>query len=762
MRASRVLAIALVVLVSVMPVGIAAQDSGAGDALGDVTVLATDQQGGPADGVDVAVRLSQLTYPDADARVVQLASSATFVDALSASVAQSDGPLLLTPPDGLPAVVRAELIRLRPQVVLLLGGTAALSSVVEDEVAELGLLTQRLAGPSRIETAAAVARAAADPAADTAIVVRAFDAQGGNGSAAWADSVTVGALAAGTGFPVLLTESSQLSPATVEEIDRRGIQQVLLIGGEAAISAGVHQALLGDGYRVQRIAGRNRAETALAVAAARGVTPGARAVVVEGIGELGWQAGIAAAGHVAATGATLLPTDAQGTPPAFGQYLAASPPAAFTCIAAVDRCQQARSFAGMAPRPVVSYNPAPGSALAPGEFIVVGVDDPERQLPGEAEVASDCAVSSIEYLPEGAAAFSLSLDEEEPGGDQPGTAPIPAQPDPGSGEATGPTQPVPTQTVEPLDPNEPAPADPPLTTCMVTTTFLQQDGTTLVDRAAFHVVDLRPRIRVTNFRQVEGDPVTFLDRSDGIITSWDWGFGDGASSAARHPDHTYARRGCVDVGLRVRSPFAHWSTGQQFEDVEVRTLAIDPADTDTRLEVRLLDEGVPVAGEEVQVTGPGNSERRATTRGDGRAVFDDLAPGDWLVEASSRGGTPFVQRVVPGHTLCPVMAVGPVGDLLVTVRDAEEAPISGATVRIAVGETTVAGGLTDVEGHFLAADLPVGEYQVTATADGEAVGSSTTASVVANAITPVVVQEVAESMPTPSPQPTPTDPPAGG
>jgi len=48
--------------------------------------------------------------------------------------------------------------------------------------------------------------------------------------------------------------------------------------------------------------------------------------------------------------------------------------------------------------------------------------------------------------------------------------------------------------------------------------------------------------------------VQFTDASnpgDGAITSWSWTFGDGASSLAQHPAHTYPNPGSYDVGLTV-------------------------------------------------------------------------------------------------------------------------------------------------------------------------------------------------------------------
>ncbi len=48
--------------------------------------------------------------------------------------------------------------------------------------------------------------------------------------------------------------------------------------------------------------------------------------------------------------------------------------------------------------------------------------------------------------------------------------------------------------------------------------------------------------------------VTFTDTSDGPVTSWSWDFGDGASSTAQHPVHTYTSAGLYTVALTAAGP----------------------------------------------------------------------------------------------------------------------------------------------------------------------------------------------------------------
>lgn len=48
--------------------------------------------------------------------------------------------------------------------------------------------------------------------------------------------------------------------------------------------------------------------------------------------------------------------------------------------------------------------------------------------------------------------------------------------------------------------------------------------------------------------------VTFSDRSNGVIDSWSWNFGDGTSSTVKNPTHTYQLPGAYTVSLRVAGP----------------------------------------------------------------------------------------------------------------------------------------------------------------------------------------------------------------
>lgn len=91
--------------------------------------------------------------------LVVLARADNPVDALGASAvaAQLGGVVLLTSKSSLSEGARTGLLAADPDLVILAGGTAALSDQVKMDVENLGYTTRRVSGPNRVDTAAAMA-----------------------------------------------------------------------------------------------------------------------------------------------------------------------------------------------------------------------------------------------------------------------------------------------------------------------------------------------------------------------------------------------------------------------------------------------------------------------------------------------------------------------------------------------------------------------------------------------------------------------------
>jgi putative cell wall-binding protein len=281
-----------------------------------------------ADAVGAAVAFSQLTFPTGASEAL-LGRDDVFADALASGALQDGRPLLLTRGDSLAPATDAELERLGVKTVRILGGTGAVSVAVENQLKTAGYAVQRVSGPSRIETAIAVARAAA-PESAAVILARAFAGET-DPTQAFADSLSAGAWSAESGRPVLLTESAKLSDATAAYLKEKQVKQVYIVGGETAVSPAAAAQATALGATVTRVSGPTRFDTAVAIAKARGVESGAQAkrvVLVDGQAATGWSSGFAAAALAGAdSGGPVLLTNGATLPEPTSAYLAPGGPA---------------------------------------------------------------------------------------------------------------------------------------------------------------------------------------------------------------------------------------------------------------------------------------------------------------------------------------------------------------------------------------------------------------------------------------------------
>lgn len=131
----------------------------------------------------------------------------------------------------------------------------------------------RVSGPNRFATAACAARAGYPDGTDTVVLARG-DAAGG-----YADALAGTVLARAEDAPVLLTGPTSLSPDAREAIEALAPQQVLVLGGAAAVTDRVVAEVATLVDDVARVAGTTRAGTAAAIAAR---VPGDTAFVVNG------------------------------------------------------------------------------------------------------------------------------------------------------------------------------------------------------------------------------------------------------------------------------------------------------------------------------------------------------------------------------------------------------------------------------------------------------------------------------------------------
>ncbi|MBA4246772.1 MAG: hypothetical protein C0444_00540 [Microbacterium sp.] len=199
--------------------------------------------------------------------VVYLANGASFPDALSAGPASAleGGPMLLTPSSSLPAVVAAELDRLNPQSVVVVGGTGVVSDAVAaaaGSFATSGFV--RIGGQDRYETSRLIAARMLANGLVTGQPL--WVATGAN----FPDALSAGAAAAAQGVPILLVNgaASTLDPTTAAFVNGQLQSSVVdIAGGTGAVSAGIQSSLdaLASTTSVTRRGGSDRFSTSLLI-----------------------------------------------------------------------------------------------------------------------------------------------------------------------------------------------------------------------------------------------------------------------------------------------------------------------------------------------------------------------------------------------------------------------------------------------------------------------------------------------------------------
>jgi len=216
-----------------------------------------------------AQEIAKAAFPTPGVDVVYIANGLNFPDALAAGPAAFSlgGPLLLTLTDSLPAETVAELNRLQPARIVIVGSPVVVSTAVEQQLAAnwAGGNVERVGGASRYETGRLIVR---DAFVDNAVQVdEVYVATGAN----YADALSAGAAAAAKGVPIVLVQGTE---ASIDDDTRALLEQLLLpnatvyiAGGSNVVSAGIASSIdsITQVTSVQRLSGTSRFTTSLAI-----------------------------------------------------------------------------------------------------------------------------------------------------------------------------------------------------------------------------------------------------------------------------------------------------------------------------------------------------------------------------------------------------------------------------------------------------------------------------------------------------------------
>jgi putative cell wall-binding protein len=224
--------------------------------LGTTTAIPSTRIAG-TDRFATAAQMSEVRAP-VSVDTAYVATGLAFADALAGGPAadEADGTVLLVTKDDVPASTRAELARLKPSEIVVLGGQGAVSDAV---VEQLG--ARRIAGANRYATAAAISADTFNPAVPVAYIAT---------GESYADALAGAAAAALQGGPVLLVTKESIPPETDSELRRLLPRSIVILGGKNAVSESVESslALYTLPGSVSRDAGNDRFATSVAVSKA--------------------------------------------------------------------------------------------------------------------------------------------------------------------------------------------------------------------------------------------------------------------------------------------------------------------------------------------------------------------------------------------------------------------------------------------------------------------------------------------------------------
>ncbi len=251
-----------------------------------------------ADRFETAVAVSKHGYPGTAGTVI-VANGLDYPDALSAGAlgAKWEAPLLLTRPGALPEAPRAEITRLKPGRIVVVGGPGAVSDGVLSDLKRLSARVDRVSGIDRYATSIAISRAGwPDGTSGEAFVATGAD---------FADALSAGAAAGRLGAPVLLVPgAAKAAPAPVSaELNRLGAARVRIAGGTGAVSSGIQSSLAG-GRTIDRYAGADRYDTSARIA--NGVFPSGASVPTYWANGQGFADALAGGAVAGAQGSPLL------------------------------------------------------------------------------------------------------------------------------------------------------------------------------------------------------------------------------------------------------------------------------------------------------------------------------------------------------------------------------------------------------------------------------------------------------------------------
>lgn len=279
--------------------------------------------------------------------VVYVDNGTDWPDALTAGpvAARAGGPIVLVGKDTVPAVVAAELARLKPAKIVVLGGVGVTSVALLTALAKYAPLISRLAGPDHDSTAAAISASAFAPGVPVAYIDNDTD---------WPDGLSAGPVAARAGGPILYTTATTIPVVTAAELTRLRPATIIALGSSGVTSDALLAALRHYAPAVSRIGGADRYATS-ALLSASSFGPGAPVAYLDGGTD--WPDALAAVPVATKAGGPILLVGATRVPPVTRAEVARLAPAKLIALGGESVLSEACLYiAAGRPAPVTSYH----------------------------------------------------------------------------------------------------------------------------------------------------------------------------------------------------------------------------------------------------------------------------------------------------------------------------------------------------------------------------------------------------------------------
>lgn len=208
---------------------------------------------------DTAVEISKEGWSEGSETVV-LTSAYSVVDGVTATplATTKNAPILLVDKNKVNESTKAELLRLNPKNIIVVGGSAVVNDNVVNEVKSTlpSASVSRVGGLNRYETSLNIAK----EISKTQPINKVYIA-GGTGEA---DALSIASKAGEDKQPIILSNKDDLNKNTYEWLKSQNLQDAYFIGGETVLGNSVISkvnSITSNNVANNRIYGQNRHET---------------------------------------------------------------------------------------------------------------------------------------------------------------------------------------------------------------------------------------------------------------------------------------------------------------------------------------------------------------------------------------------------------------------------------------------------------------------------------------------------------------------